>query len=202
MKKSTASARTDSYVRSPDFADHIAGICFPPEVWAVFAQCEVPRTTAEIARRARVDAPTVGAALRRLARRGLVCKNQLDWQSYLNTRGAPATDLAPQPTPEPVLAAPPPTLAPVSTPAATLPAPQAVPAPASPPLAVIAASATPASTTIAPSPASSGASAATPLEFVLTNTKAAGARRSAAREVLSFSIGKTSSRRSAVVLAA
>jgi hypothetical protein len=106
MKKSTALA--DSYVRATDFASRLEGLQLPPEVWAVFAQCDTPRPPSEIARRSGLAEEIVASALRRLARRKLVQKHRLDWQAYLSagaavdagasappTRHAPAVPAAP-----------------------------------------------------------------------------------------------------------
>ncbi len=171
MKKSTA--RADFYVRSPDFAEHIAGVCFPPEVWAVFAQCASPRSPAEIARDTRLGETVVVAALRRLARRHLVQKNQLDWQAYLNTQRVPAAETAPG-------------SASLSAPAA--PASAALIPTASPPAAETAAA-----PVGAPAPAVSGIEPApeAPLTFVVANASAAVARRVAARETLTIRMGKS-----------
>lgn len=176
---------TDSYVRASDFADHIGGVHFPSEVWAVFAQCDAPRTPAEIARRGRLDAADVLSALRRLSSKHLIRKNEIDWQTYLATLGTP---------PAAVVA---PAVAPVEAPAITITVPReavvaAVPVPAVPP----------APRMLQVADASPVPSATQPLEFTLDNASAAIARRQAAREVLTFHVGKTSTREAGPVLAA
>ena len=194
MKKSTA--RADCYIRVPDFAAHIGGVCFPPEVWAVFAQCDAPRTTSEIARRAHLDEATVGAALRRLARRHLVQKNQLDWNAYLTSRGTPPAESAPTPTPAavPVVTAVLPAAAPIL----------ASPAPAAPPVALAAPVPAPVAEA-APSVLPPGPAAAPPetlLTFVVANASAAVVRRVAARETLTICVGKSASHPANPLLAA
>ncbi len=199
MKKNAT--RSDSHVRAPDFAERIAGVQFPPEVWAVFAQCDAPRSTAEIARRAKLDETVVVSALRRLARRRLVQKNsaqknQLDWQGYLNAQAgepAPVGHVAPSVEPEPAPA-------PVIVPAVT-PAPVAAPAASEP---VPAASAIAPAASVAPA-AETPVVASTPeplVEFVVDNSAAAAARQSAVREVLCFTVGKAPASSGRPVLAA
>ena len=196
MKKSTtARAAADSYVRVPDFADQLAGVRFPPEVWAVFAQCDSPRSPAEITRRSQLDEKDVAAALRRLTRRHLVQKHhaakpELDWQSYLD-----ASAVSPAPAPVATAAAP----APVAPPAPVLvaitaaaPAPAPVPAPA--PAQV--ASPVPAARTSPMQPAS-------PVEavtFVLGNERRALDRQSTMRDMLAFSVGALGATRPGTLL--
>ena len=105
-RASSARAAADSYVRVPDFAGQLAGVRFPPEVWAVFAQCDSPRSPAEIARRSQLDEKDVAAALRRLTRRHLVQKHhaaapELDWQSYLAASTASTASPSPAPASRP-----------------------------------------------------------------------------------------------------
>ncbi len=160
MKKT--SARPDSYVRAPDFAERISGLQLPPEVWAVFARCDSPRSPDQIARLCGLDEDAVLAALRRLARRKLVQKHRLDWQAYLAAHGD-----APAPAPAPVAAAP------------LAPEPPRRPAvPASPPPEASA----------PPPPAYDHDR---PLLLVLANASAAVGRRVEARRELRFQVGKT-----------
>lgn len=175
MKNITAETETDidtdSYVRASDYADHIGGVHFPSEVWAVFAQCDAPRTPAEIASRARLDAADVLSALRRLSSKHLIQKDEIDWQSYLASLGTPP--------------------AAVEAPAITVPCEAVVaafPTPSAPPPAAV----PPAPRTLlqvaAPAPVPSAAQS---VEFTLDNASATIARRQAAREVLTFHVGKS-----------
>jgi DNA-binding Lrp family transcriptional regulator len=169
MKKPNALA--DSYVRAADFADRLSGVQLPPEVWAVFAQCDHPRSPADIARRANLPEEVVLSAIRRLARRKLVQKHRLDWQAYLaaNTGAAPAPA-----EPAPVIAAPEPVAAAPRRPAKPLTEPPFAPA------AV-------AATVLRSSPTAPEQ----PLVFVLTNATAAISRRVDARQELRFRIEKS-----------
>lgn len=190
MKKSTtARAAADSYVRVPDFADQLAGVRFPPEVWAVFAQCDSPRSPAEIARRSQLDEKDVAAALRRLTRRHLVQKHhavkpELDWQSYLD-----ASAVSPAPAPVATAAAP----APVAPPAPVLVAITAA-APAPSPAHVAAPA--PAARTSPTQPASPAGE----LTFVLGNERRALDRQSTMRDMLAFSVGALGATRPGTLL--
>jgi hypothetical protein len=154
---------TDTYVRSSDFADHIGGVHFPPKVWAVFAQCEVPRTPAEIASRVGLHAADVLSALRRLSGKQLIQKNEIDWLAYIASLETPPSAPA-------AVAAPP-----VKERAKTITVPRETVVAADPPPPP------------APEPVSSAGQL---LEFTLENASAATARRQAAQQVLTFRVEK------------
>ncbi len=146
---------------------------FPTEVWAVFAQCDAPRTPAEIARRIRLDAADVLSALRRLSNKHLIRKNEIDWQTYLASLGAPPAAVE---APAEIV-----TKAPITLPVPREAGVAAVPMPSAP-----------APPTLQFAAPASVPSAAQPVEFTLDNPSAAIARRQAAREVLTFQVGKPS----------
>lgn len=203
MKNITASTDidivSDTYVRASDFADHIGGVHFPVEVWAVFAQCDVARTPTEIALRARLDVADVHSALRRLSSKHLIRKNEIDWLAYLTSLGTPPAAVVEAPAAEEAPAA----KAPAVAPAITITVPReavvaAVPTSSAPPPAAV----PPAPQTLQAAAPAPIASAAQPLAFRIDNVSAAIARRLVAREVLTFHVGKTSAREAGPGLAA
>ena len=105
MKKLSASASSDRYVRCDDFAQRIEGVHLAPEIWAVFAQLHQARNATELAARLALDIDAVHAAVRSLVRRKLVRKHVVAWRDY----AASATPLVRNtniPSPAPVSTTP------------------------------------------------------------------------------------------------
>src|SRR5690606_7013123 len=79
----------ERHVRLDDFESRVAGLEFAPEVWAVFAQLDKPRSATEIAPLAKLKPEAVTKALGELVKAGIIRKQAMGWKEFAS-RPAPA----------------------------------------------------------------------------------------------------------------
>ena len=79
----------ERHVRLDDFESRVAGLEFAPEVWAVFAQLDKPRSASEIAPLVKLKPEAVQKALGELVKAGIIRKQAMGWKEFA-ARPAPA----------------------------------------------------------------------------------------------------------------
>ncbi len=78
----------ERYVRTEDFASLVKGMEFAPQVWAVFAQLEQPRSVNEIASALKQPVSEVDGGVRRLLDGKLIRKEAVGWTDFAATSGS------------------------------------------------------------------------------------------------------------------